>query len=53
MGISFLSPKYSTYFFLMPPFFFFLIDNSEIFIKSGLQIVHKACTMKQEQVKSS
>ena len=34
-------------------FFFFLIDNMEIFIKSELHIVHKACTIKQEQVTSS
>ena len=27
---------------------FFLINNSEIFIRTELQIVHKACTMKQE-----
>ena len=29
--------------------FFFLINNSEIFIRTELQIVHKACTMKQEK----
>ena len=28
--------------------YFFLINNSEIFIRTELQIVHKACTMKQE-----
>ena len=27
---------------------FFLINNSEIFIRTELQIVHKACTMEQE-----
>jgi hypothetical protein len=33
--------------------YFFFIDNMEIFIKTELQIVHKACTMKQEQVTST
>ena len=32
---------------------FFLINNSEIFIRTELQIVHKACTMKQEKYECS
>ena len=34
--------------YLVSDKFFFLINNSEIFIRTELQIVHKACTMKQE-----